>query len=136
MPATPPPRLTYLAAPYRHPSEAVQDARLEAVSRVAAALTDIDRRAFCPLTYAQALLDHGFGRKDDRWWYEYDVGWLPHCDELVVLMLPGWEESEGVRIEIEVAGTLGIRICYLEVPERFIGLTPAQGAELHRKVRG
>ena len=74
MPANTSPRLTYLAAPYRHLSKAVQDARLEAVSRVAAALTDIDRRVFCPLTYAQALLDHGFGRKDDQWWYEYDVG--------------------------------------------------------------
>ena len=84
-----PPRLSYLAAPYRHPLSAVQDARLEAVSRVAAALTDIDRRVFCPLTYAQALLDHGFGRKDDQWWYEYDVGWLSHCDELV-MKLSGW----------------------------------------------
>ena len=61
MPATPSPQLTYLAAPYRHLSEAVQDARLEVVSRVAASLTDIDHRVFCPLTYAQALLDHGFG---------------------------------------------------------------------------
>ena len=26
--------------------------------------TDIDLRVFCPLTYAQALLDHGFGHKD------------------------------------------------------------------------
>lgn len=32
----PRPGLTYLANPYRHPSEAVQDARMEAVSRVAA----------------------------------------------------------------------------------------------------
>ena len=56
----------------------------------------------------------------------YDVGWLPLCDDLVVLMPPGWEESEGVWIEIEAAGTLGIRIYYLEVPERFIGLTPAR----------
>ena len=61
MPAEALPRLTYLAAPYRHPTKAVQDARLEAVSRVAAGFTDIDRRVFCPLTYAQALLDHGFG---------------------------------------------------------------------------
>ena len=48
--------------------------------------------------YAQALIDHGFGHKDDRWWYDYDVGWLPFCEELVVLKLPGWAESEGVQI--------------------------------------
>lgn len=82
---------------------------MEAVSRVAAVFTDIDRRVFCPLTYTQALLDHGFGHKDGQWWYEYDVGWLLHCDELVVLMLPGWARSEGVRIEIEWGGPHRVR---------------------------
>ena len=106
---------------------------MEAVSRVASGLTDIDRRVFCPLTYAQALLDHGFAHKDDQWWYEYDVGWLPHCDELVILMLPGWAESEGVRTEIEAAEALGVRTTYLETPDRFTGLTPAQSVALHRR---
>ena len=46
---------------------------MEAVSR-AGGLTDIDRRVFCPLTYAQAILNHCFGHKNDQWWYEYDVG--------------------------------------------------------------
>ena len=62
----------------------------------------------------------------------YDVGWLPLCDDLVVLMLPGW--AQGVRIEIEAAESLGIRITYLKLPERFTGLTPAQSAELHRRL--
>ena len=81
---------------------------------------------FCPLTYAQALLDHGFGYKEDQWWYEYDVGWLSHCNEMAILMLPGWAESEGVLIEIETAESLGIKIDYLKAPEKFAGLTPAQ----------
>ena len=64
-----------------HTSRTVRDARMEAVSRVTSGLTDINRRVFCLLTYVQALLDHGFGHKDYRW-YEYDVGWLPHCDQV------------------------------------------------------
>ena len=114
-------RLTYLAAPFRHAVKSVRDSRLEAVSRYAAALTDIDRCVFCPLAYAQALLDHGFGRKDDEWWYEYDVGWLEHYDELIVLMLPGWAESKGVRIEIEAAEELGILVSYVDLPGTFAG---------------
>ena len=109
---------------------------MEAVSRVAAGLTDIDRRVFCPLTYAQALLDHGFGHKDDQWWYDYDVGWLYHCDELVVLMLPGWADSKGVRIEVKIAEELGIWMTYMEMPERFRGLTVEQSAELHHRLSG
>ena len=136
MPLEPPPRLIYLAAPYRHPSKPVRDARMEAVGRVAAGLTDNDRRVFCPLMYAQALIDHGFSHKDDQWWYDYDVGWLPCCEELVVLKLPGWTESEGVRIEVEVAESLRIRITYMEVPERFPGLTQERSAELRQRLLG
>ena len=136
MPPQSHPRLIYLASPYRHPSKPVRDARMEAVSRVATSLTDIDRRVFCPLMYAQALIDHGFGHRDDRWWYDYDVGWLPFCEELVVLKLPGWAESEGVRIEVEFAGELGIRITYMEIPERFLGLTQEQSAELRQRLSG
>ena len=86
------------------------------------------------MTYAQALLDHDFGRKDDQWWYEYDAGWLSHCNELAILMLHGWAESEGVRIEIEAAKALGIWISHLEVPGQFAGLTPAQSKELYLRL--
>ena len=89
---------------------------------------------FCPLAYAQALLDHGFGHKDDEWWYEYDVGWLEHCDELIVLMLPGWAESKGVRIEIEAAEELDIPVSYADLPGTFAGLSADQSEELHRRL--
>ena len=39
--------------------------------------------------------------------YNYDAGWLLYCDELVVLMLPGWEDSKGVRIRGLIAQKLG-----------------------------
>ena len=78
--------------------------------------------------------EHGFGHQDDQWWYDCDLGWLPHCDELVDLMLPGWVQSEGLRIEIDVAEELGVRITYLEPAEMFIGLAPKQSVELHRRM--
>ena len=130
------PPLTYLAAPYRHHEELVRDARLEAVSRVAAGLTKIDRRVFCPLTYADALLENGFGPRDDEWWYGYDIGWLSHCAELVVLMLPGWTGSDGVRMEIQAAERRGIAISYMEPPEQYLGLTSEQSDELRNKLSG
>ena len=128
------PPLIYLAAPYRHHEESVRDARLEAVSRVAAGLTEIDRRVFCPLTYADALRANGFGPRDDEWWYDYDIGWLSHCAELVVLTLLRWEDSEGVRMEIKTAERRGIPISYMEPPEQYLGLTSEQNDELRRKL--
>ena len=126
--------LTYLAAPYRHPEKSVRDARLEAVSRVASELSEIDRRVFCPLAYAASLLENGFGLKDDEWWYDYDLGWLSHCAGLIVLMLPGWSESMGVRLEIEAAESWRIPIFRMDPPARFAGLTPAQSKDLHQRL--
>ena len=108
------------------------------VSRVAAGagLTDIARRVFCPLMYVQALLDHDFSHRGDWWWYAYDVGRLPHCDELVLPMLPALAQCERVWIEVEAADALGIRTTYMETPETFIGLTPAQSTGLHLGLSG
>ena len=126
--------LTYLAAPYRHLEESVRDARLEAVSRVASELTELDRRVFCPLTYAASLLENGFGFRDDEWWYDYDLGWLSHCTGLVVLTLPGWAGSKGVRLEIETAESWGIPISYMDPPDQFAGLTRDKNKDLHRRL--
>ena len=109
---------------------------MEAVSRVAAALTESDHRIFCPLTYANALLEKGFDWRTDEWWYEYDIGWLIHCTELIVLKLPGWSDSEGVRLEIETAEGRGIPISYMETPGQFVGLTSERSDELLRKLHG
>ena len=48
-------------------------------------------------------------------------------------MLPGWAQSEGLRIEIDVAEELGVRITYLEPAEKYIGQTPEQSVELRRR---
>jgi hypothetical protein len=40
---------------------------------------------------------------DWKFWKEFDEKLLSICDELWVLMLPGWEESTGVKAEIEIA---------------------------------
>ena len=87
--------------------KSVRNSRPGAVTKYLAAVSDIDRRVFCPLSFAQALADHGFGHEDDEWWYEYDAGWLRHCDDMIVRMPPGWAESRGVRMQIEVAEKLG-----------------------------
>ena len=76
---------------------------MEAANRVATAPTDIDLRAFCSLTYAQALLDYSIGHRDERWWYDYDIGCLPRCDDQVLLKLPGCAQSECVcRVRISL----------------------------------
>jgi hypothetical protein len=53
-------------------------------------------------------------------WEQYDRKFLERCDEVVVLMLDGWEESVGVQAEIRIAGELGKPVRYL-APEEAAG---------------
>ena len=53
---------------------------------------------------------------------------------MIVLMLPGWAESKGVRIEIEAAEELGIPVSYADLPEAFAGLSADQSEQLHRRL--
>jgi len=41
---------------------------------------------------------------------ETDLEWLELCD--AVLLLPGWEKSEGAKIELERAKELGLKVYY------------------------
>ena len=55
---------------------------------------------------------------DWTFWQPLATEFLRRCDELVVLQLGGWRESEGVQAEMELAAVLGKRVDYLVPEER------------------
>ena len=99
-------RRVYVAAPYSHPDSAVVDWRMEQVNRVTAALIEAGIIAFSPLTYSHGELDRLTGYKFD--WLKFDLEFLALCDLLLVVMLPGWDESVGVKRERKVAYDRGL----------------------------
>ena len=48
--------------------------------------------------------------KDFQFWREYNFAMIRHANELIILTIPGWEESRGVREEAEFARTCGIPV--------------------------
>ena len=61
-----------------------------------------------PLVYAGELAQRGFHAPQG--WYAWDLQFLARSDELLVLQLPGWEESKGVLVEIAAAQARSIPI--------------------------
>ena len=102
------PTLIYLASPYAHQSAAVREARLEAVRFVCGRMVDEGKIVLSPLVYLGELAQKGV--HPPQGWYAWDLQFLARADELLVLQLPGWEESRGVLVEIAAAQARNIPV--------------------------
>ena len=107
--------LVYLASPYAHLSAVVREARLEAVRYVCGQMVNRGRIVMAPLVYLGELAYKGV--HPPQGWYAFDLQLLARCDELVVLQLPGWEDSRGVLVEIAGAQTKGMPIRLMSLEE-------------------
>jgi hypothetical protein len=108
------PCLTYLACPYTHRDAGVQEARYIHATRAAAWLMDImPWNVFSPITHSHPLHTIAGMRGDWPFWKQVDKQYLRLSERLVVLTLPGWDDSVGVKAEIEIARAEGVPLWYL-----------------------
>lgn len=70
-------------------------------------------QVYSPLTHNIPINHLGF---NGDWikWSSFDHEMLSRCDKLIVLKLPGWEESKGVNAEINKAKELNLAIEWLD----------------------
>jgi Domain of unknown function (DUF1937) len=109
-------QLTYLAAPYSHKDPEVVEARVAHIAKAAARLLlDTGHNIFSPITHSHPLASLAEIPGDWEFWRKIDTDWLERCDDVVVLLLPGWRESVGVTAEIKIAKELGLPIRYMHV---------------------
>lgn len=107
---TPPAKLIYLAAPYSDPDPRIVLARMYAFDAVVADL--LREGASFPIS---PLMNHSIlGRHTipGNWefWQHYSRRLLARCDELMIIELPGWDQSVGVQGELELAKSLSLPI--------------------------
>lgn len=103
-------KLTYLACPYNDPDPKVREERFHAVNREAARLMQLGEFIYSPISHNHPIAEaHGLPKGWD-FWEPYDTAFLESCRLLIVLKLPGWENSKGVKAEMEIAQKLGIPI--------------------------
>lgn len=107
-------KLTYLASPYTHESSRVRQNRYEAVCRVAGRLMRDGHLIFSPIAHSHAIAEMCELPTDWHFWQEHDHAMLSACEKLIVLQLPGWDLSVGVRAEIKIAEELGIPVEYMK----------------------
>jgi hypothetical protein len=106
--------LIYLAAPYSDTDPAIVQTRMDAVTYELADLASNGLVAFSPLLM-HFCLDRGVELPSDyKFWRTYCLTMLGKSDQLIVLQLPGWQESPGVQDEISFARDQDIPIFYID----------------------
>jgi Domain of unknown function (DUF1937) len=119
--------MLYLASPYSHPEPAVREQRFRATCAAVAQLMRAGHTVFSPICHGHPLVGHGLPT-DWPFWERFDREHLVRCDEVVVLMLDGWDNSVGVAAEIRIAGELGKPVGYLAPDPPVVWPTLAQVA--------
>lgn len=104
--------MIYLASPYSHPEAIGREARFHEACAATARLLKHGTAVFSPVVFGHPLVAHGLPT-DWSFWEPFAREHIARCDELLVLMLDGWQDSVGVAAEIEIAGEFGKPVRYL-----------------------
>lgn len=115
--------LAYLAIPYGHKSQAVVNWRVETFYRVDAWMIQHGYHIVSPmekfgLLSASRTKIYGDAfaiNIGDDWtfWEQHGRTLLQACHKVIVICVPGWQDSVGVKAEIEIAQQLGTEVLHL-----------------------
>jgi len=109
--------MIYVACPYSHPDPTVREARFRAACRAVVEMLRTGYVVFAPIVHCHPLVEYGLPT-EWSFWERVDRTYLERCNELVVLMLEGWEESVGVKAEIAIARELGMPVRFNPAAQR------------------
>jgi len=99
----------FLGTPYSHPHEHVRNERERLVTEVAAEYLKNGHYVYSPITHTAPIARAGNMRKDAERWKWFNAHMLALSEGLIVLMLDGWAQSEGLcsnNGEIAIAAEL------------------------------
>ena len=98
---------TYLAQPYSHPSKLVRDLRVQLAREYL-------RSRSGSVIYSPILHNQNWAGEDEdagfEFFVDHDFTMLKSASALVVLRIPGWEDSRGVSMETAFARALSIPV--------------------------
>lgn len=115
--------LIYIAGPYSNDAPAnpthnaspeKRVARFNAVTELARCLIEKGEVVYSPLTMTHPIdirMEHDPG---SAFWVKFDEEFMSHCGRIIVLKLPGWDASSGVRREIDYFKSRGIEVEWAE----------------------
>jgi len=102
-------KLTYTAGPYNAPTLYGIVCNIKNAEDVAVDLWRMGYAVICPHKNT-AMMDGTLDKDDREMWLEGDFEMIRRCD--CIVMIPGWEKSEGAKAERKLAKELNIPVFY------------------------
>ena len=91
----------YVASPYSRYPDGIDEAFREA-SRVSAWLLRRGVKLFCPIAHSHPISNYGFiDPNNHEIWLPADKPLMDAAGALLVVMMPSWQESYGIGVEID-----------------------------------
>jgi hypothetical protein len=111
--------IIYLACPYTDKDPTVRLRRFELATAAAATLVRRGLVVFSPITMTHPMdvalsSDSTLG---SNFWVEFDEAFMDKCSEMIVLQIEGWEQSSGIKREIECFKNAGKPISFMQKSE-------------------
>ena len=111
--------MIYLACPYSHPDEKIREQRFKKVTQVAAKLIDGGYIIFSPITHSHPIASLHALPMGYEYWKRFDETMIHASGAVWVLKLEGWQESAGIKAEIELALKLHKPVVFIN-PEDYL----------------
>lgn len=96
----------YVGSPYSHPDPAVMEQRFQAVRDFTVEIARSGTPVYSPILHWHPAACCYELPRDAVFWQEQNFALLRASRALMVLMLPGWEDSIGLRLEIQECGRI------------------------------
>lgn len=106
-------KIIYIASPYSHKFEGKRITRAKQVSQFSAILIKSGLVVFSPISYGHEMTNHSKLPGDFKFWENFCLSFLSKCDEMYVYMMPGWQDSIGIKNEIVYCEKHSIPIKYV-----------------------
>ena len=113
--------MIYVASPYSHTDFRVQHLRYKQVADFCHQRVNEGDLVISPIAHWHYIAMNHHIDGDWKTWKEYNSQLISYCREMWVLMLEGWEDSIGVRAELDLAEEHDIPVRFFDyVPWRSI----------------
>lgn len=96
--------LGYIASPYSHPDHSVTEQRVIKVAEFTAKLISLGLSVISPIVHNVGLIEKSPHALSPGWnnWKKQDEALLSCCDFMIIYCIDGWEESVGIKEEMNI----------------------------------